>query len=114
MYPPWASWGIGALWYIRQRAKIPNNKWNKAIVGKKLPIPNIIKLHEANRGPWKILEDVGVIIKEVNLLDDGMLDYKDFKNKITNKTVLIAMGMSSSAIGTLNDFNRVNNFIKNK
>ena len=70
--------------------------------------------HEANRGPWKILEDVGVIIKEVNLLDDGMLDYKDFKNKITNKTVLIAMGMSSNAIGTLNDFNRVKSFIKNK
>ena len=49
--------------------------------------------HEANRGPWKILEDVGVIIKEVNLLDDGTLDYEDFENKITNKTVLVAMGM---------------------
>jgi len=70
--------------------------------------------HEANRGPWKILEDVGVIIKEVNLLDDGTLDYEDFENKITNKTVLVAMGMSSNAIGTLNDFKRVKNFIKNK
>ena len=37
--------------------------------------------HEANRGPWKILEDVGVIIKEVNLLDDGTLDYEDFEIK---------------------------------
>ena len=70
--------------------------------------------HEANRGPWKILEDVGVIIKEVNLLDDGTLDYEDFENKITNKTVLVAMGMSSNAIGTLNDFKRIRNFIKNK
>ena len=70
--------------------------------------------HEANRGPWKILEDVGVIIKEVNLLDDGTLDYEDFENKITNKTVLVAMGMSSNAIGTLNDFKRIKNFIKNK
>lgn len=70
--------------------------------------------HEANRGPWKILENVGMIIKEVNLLDDGTLDYEDFKNKITDKTVLVAMGMSSNAIGTLNDFKRVKNFIKNK
>ena len=70
--------------------------------------------HEANRGPWKILEDVGVIIKEVNLLDDGTLDYEDFENKITDKTVLVAMGMSSNAIGTLNDFKRIKNFIKNK
>jgi len=70
--------------------------------------------HEANRGPWKILEDVGVIIKEVNLLDNGVLDYKDFKNKITNKTVLITMGMSSNAFGTLNDFKRVKSFISNK
>ena len=70
--------------------------------------------HEANRGPWKILEDVGVIIKEVNLLDDGTLDYEDFENKITDQTVLVAMGMSSNAIGTLNDFKRVKDFIKNK
>ena len=70
--------------------------------------------HEANRGPWKILEDAGLIIKEVKLLDNGVLDYEDFKNKITNKTALIAMGMSSNAIGTLNDFKRVKSFINNK
>ena len=60
--------------------------------------------HEANRGPWKTLENIGVQLIEVKLLNDGTLDYKDFKNKINDKTVLVAMGMSSNAIGTLNDF----------
>ena len=40
--------------------------------------------HEANRGPWKVLEEVGVKLIEVKLLDNGTLDYTDFKNKINN------------------------------
>ena len=36
--------------------------------------------HEANRGPWKVLEEVGVKIVEIDLLENGTLDYVDFKN----------------------------------
>ena len=69
--------------------------------------------HEANRGPWKTLENIGVQLIEVKLLNDGTLDYKDFKNKINDKTVLVAMGMSSNAIGTLNDFIQIKDYLKN-
>lgn len=68
--------------------------------------------HEANRGPWKLLEDKGIKIIEINLLISGELDYNDFKRKINDKTVMIAMGMSSNVLGTINDFKKVKKFIK--
>ena len=40
--------------------------------------------HEANRGPWKVLEEAGVKLIEVSLLKNGELDYEDFRNKIYN------------------------------
>jgi len=61
--------------------------------------------HEANRGPWKTLESYGIKLVEVALIKDGTLDYNDFKNKINQRTALVAMGMSSNALGTINDFN---------
>ena len=67
--------------------------------------------HEANRGPWRVLEEVGIKLIEVSLLQNGALDYEDFKNKINDKTVMVCMGMSSNALGTLNDFVAVKSFL---
>ena len=36
--------------------------------------------HEANRGPWRTLEDIGVKIIEIDLLQNGELNYDDFSN----------------------------------
>jgi len=69
--------------------------------------------HEANRGPWMILKEVGVKIIEVSLMQNGTLDYSDFKSKINEKTVMVCMGMSSNALGTLNDFHSVRSFLPN-
>ena len=69
--------------------------------------------HEANRGPWKTLENIGVKLIDVKLLNDGTLDYDDFKNKINEKTVLVAMGMASNSIGTINDFIQIKDYLKN-
>ncbi len=60
--------------------------------------------HEANRGPWLTLREAGIKVREVNLKKDGTLDYDDFKNKINENTRMVAMGMSSNALGTVNDF----------
>lgn len=60
--------------------------------------------HEANRGPWLTLREAGIKVREVNLKKDGKLDYDDFKNKINENTRMVAMGMSSNALGTVNDF----------
>jgi cysteine desulfurase family protein (TIGR01976 family) len=70
--------------------------------------------HEANRGPWMILKEVGVKIIEVKLMQNGTLDYSDFKNKINDKTVMVCMGMSSNALGTLNDFIKVKEYLKGR
>ena len=70
--------------------------------------------HEANRGPWKIFEEKGIKLIEINLLLNGELDYNDFENKINSKTVMIAMGMSSNALGTINDFEKIRKITLNK
>lgn len=59
--------------------------------------------HEANRGPWLALQDQGIIVTEVLLQRDGTLDYIDFEKKIGKKTRLVAMGLASNALGTVND-----------
>ncbi len=59
--------------------------------------------HEANRGPWLNLRERGIIVREVLLKQDGTLDYFDFKEKINERTRLVAIGMSSNALGTVNN-----------
>ena len=59
--------------------------------------------HEGNRGPWLSLRERGIIVREVRLQADGTLDYGDMESKLTDRTRLMAMGMASNAIGTVND-----------
>jgi cysteine desulfurase family protein (TIGR01976 family) len=59
--------------------------------------------HEANRGPWLALQERGIRVKEVRLLENGSLDYEDMAAKITPRTKLFALGASSNALGTVND-----------
>lgn len=59
--------------------------------------------HEGNRGPWLSLRKHGIVVREVNLLEGGVLDYEDFERKITERTRLVALGMSSNALGTVNN-----------
>jgi cysteine desulfurase family protein (TIGR01976 family) len=59
--------------------------------------------HEANRGPWLTLEERGIVIREVLLKKDGALDYNDMKSKIGPRTRLMAMGLASNALGTVNN-----------
>lgn len=59
--------------------------------------------HEANRGPWLTLKERGVVIREVALNQDGTLDYDDMRAKIGPQTRLLALGLASNALGTVND-----------
>jgi len=59
--------------------------------------------HEGNRGPWLMLRERGIIVREVCLNQDGTLDYDDFEEKINERTVLVAMGVASNALGTVNN-----------
>jgi cysteine desulfurase family protein (TIGR01976 family) len=59
--------------------------------------------HEANRGPWLSLRERGASVQEVRLRPDGRLDYDDMAAKIGPRTRIVAMGLSSNALGTVND-----------
>jgi len=59
--------------------------------------------HEANRGPWLRLQEHGIVVQEVRLLDSGQLDTADMAAKIGARTKLFALGASSNALGTVND-----------
>ena len=59
--------------------------------------------HEANRGPWLNLRERGIVVREVALRPDGRLDPEDFARQVTAKTRLVALGLASNALGTVND-----------
>jgi cysteine desulfurase family protein (TIGR01976 family) len=59
--------------------------------------------HEGNRGPWLNLQERGVVVREVLLLETGELDPADMAAKITARTKLFAIGASANSLGTVND-----------
>ena len=59
--------------------------------------------HEGNRGPWLGLQERGVVVREVRLLESGELDAVDMAAKITPRTKLFAIGASANSLGTVND-----------
>lgn len=59
--------------------------------------------HDANVGPWRALEEKGVVIRQVDIREsDCTLDLEDLKKKITAKTKVVAVGYASNIVGTIN------------
>jgi cysteine desulfurase family protein (TIGR01976 family) len=60
--------------------------------------------HEANRGPWLSLAERGFKILEARFDPDSCtLDLDDFKNKLSEKTLVAAFNYASNGIGTVSD-----------
>jgi cysteine desulfurase family protein (TIGR01976 family) len=59
--------------------------------------------HDANVAPWRALEEMGMVIRQVDIHEsDCTLDLKDLKRKINANTKLVAVGYASNAVGTIN------------
>jgi cysteine desulfurase family protein (TIGR01976 family) len=59
--------------------------------------------HDANFSPWKALEEKGVVIRQVDIREeDCILDMSDFKNSLSERTRLVAVGYASNSVGTIN------------
>jgi cysteine desulfurase family protein (TIGR01976 family) len=59
--------------------------------------------HDANVAPWRALEELGVVIRQVDIREsDCTLDLEDLKSKISKNTKLVAVGYASNAVGTIN------------
>lgn len=59
--------------------------------------------HDANISPWLALEESGAIVKWVDIHpDDCTLDMSDLERQLSNKTRIIAVGLASNAVGSVN------------
>jgi cysteine desulfurase family protein (TIGR01976 family) len=59
--------------------------------------------HDANVAPWRALEEMGMVIRQVGIHEsDCTLDLEDLKRKINKSTKLVAVGYASNAVGTIN------------
>jgi cysteine desulfurase family protein (TIGR01976 family) len=65
--------------------------------------------HDANVSPWALAaRDAGAAVRQVDIHpEDCTLDLDDFQSKLTNRTRLVAVGVASNAVGTLNDVRRI-------
>lgn len=59
--------------------------------------------HESNRAPWLALREKGVIVKEIQLYDDGTLNYHQTREMLNHRTRLVAVGAASNIFGTVNN-----------
>lgn len=59
--------------------------------------------HDANVAPWVALKERGVVIKRVDInTDDATLDMTDFEKQLSDKTRVVAVGLASNAVGSVN------------
>ena len=72
--------------------------WAKTNVGKGEILATVME-HHSNILPWLQL---GLKVRFVDVTDEGVLDMKDFKKKLTKKTKLVAVGHMSNMTGTIN------------
>ncbi len=60
--------------------------------------------HDANRSPWEILIERGMIVKSVKVNTHTLtLDMDDLKSKLSSKTKVVAFNYGSNAVGTISD-----------
>jgi cysteine desulfurase family protein (TIGR01976 family) len=63
--------------------------------------------HEADRGPWLLLEERGLVVREVPVdLEECTLVWDELERLVNNRTRLVALGYASNATGTVNDVER--------
>jgi len=59
--------------------------------------------HDANVAPWRALEELGVVVRQVDIhIEDCTLDLDDLRAKINPRTRVVAVGYASNAVGTVN------------
>ena len=64
--------------------------------------------HSANVSPWQALEERGVKIQFVDIREeDCTLDMNDLARKLSARTMVVAVGYASNAVGTINDVKKI-------
>ncbi len=64
--------------------------------------------HDANISPWLALQERGVKVKWVDIdPDDCTLDMADFEKQLSEKTRVVAVGLASNAVGSVNPVRQI-------
>jgi cysteine desulfurase family protein (TIGR01976 family) len=64
--------------------------------------------HDANVAPWLALEEErGVTVRWVGIREDCTLDLADLERSLGPRTRLVAVGLASNAVGTINPVRRI-------
>jgi cysteine desulfurase family protein (TIGR01976 family) len=64
--------------------------------------------HDANVAPWLALqEERGVTVRWVGIRDDCSLDLGDLERALGPRTRIVAVGLASNAVGTINPVGRI-------
>ena len=64
--------------------------------------------HDANVAPWLALqEERGVTVRWVGIRDDCSLDFRDLERSLGPRTRIVAVGLASNAVGTINPVGRI-------
>lgn len=59
--------------------------------------------HDANIAPWLSLQEQGAVVRWVDIhTDDCTLDMGDMERQLSEKTRVVAVGLASNAVGTVN------------
>jgi cysteine desulfurase family protein (TIGR01976 family) len=70
--------------------------------------------HDANFAPWKALEERGVVIRVADIREsDCTFDMADLVSKINSRTKVVAVGLASNAVGTINDVTEITRLAHN-
>jgi len=64
--------------------------------------------HHANVDPWRALaKERGVTVRVARMMTEtGQLDWRDLEAKVNQRTRVLAVGVASNALGTVNDIRR--------
>jgi cysteine desulfurase family protein (TIGR01976 family) len=64
--------------------------------------------HHANVDPWRALaKERGVTVRVARMMaETGQIDWRDLEAKVNKRTKIVAMGVASNALGTINDIRR--------
>ena len=64
--------------------------------------------HDANVAPWRALEERGAVVRTAPVrLEDCTLDTEALLELLNSKTKLVAVGMASNSVGSINDVERI-------
>jgi len=85
-----------------EAANLVSYGWGMHELKKGDEIISTVMEHHANIVPWQFLKERGVIVKFVDVTEEGFLDIEDLNEKITENTKLITATHCSNVVGTIN------------